>query len=102
EHREQPARPRADDQHVGFDRFAHMFPRRLDCGCTDMGDVAEMCSGAAASVRIAKFATVVFEFEVPRWARRIFLGTSNPPHYACRSRVRTTRPSSSAVTLISH
>ena len=66
EHREQPARSGADDQHVGFDRFAHMFPRRLDCGCTDMGDVAEMCSGAAASVLIAKFASVVSEFEVPR------------------------------------
>ena len=37
EHGEQAARARADDQHVGFDRFAHVASFRLGCARIRLG-----------------------------------------------------------------
>ncbi len=51
EHREQPARSGADDQHVGLDRFAHAFSRRLACGCVLIWVMLRECVAAAARGR---------------------------------------------------
>ena len=79
EHREQPARSRADDQHVGLDRFGHVDRSGQACS----GWTSRRALRHASSART-----------IPLFATRY------SPGYACRSGVRTTRPSSSAVTLI--
>jgi hypothetical protein len=73
EYREQTAGPRTDDQYVSLDDLAHTLSPNFN-------DVAAL----------------IWE-DAPR-----LLGADTHDRYACRSGVRTTKPSSSAVTLIWH
>src|SRR5262245_12884038 len=110
EYREQPAWSGTDDQHVGLDRFAHAILVRLSRHgrtCSDhprlwmrrKQDADARHKAGHDELLLIRLDGASSVYGSSIWDADLRM-CSGATRYACRSGVRTTRPSSSAVTLI--